>query len=324
MLHKSILATLISLTLSSAALAEEVKIHLNNGDVLSATVLDENADSVTIEHALLGQVTINKQAIESIDSATVVAEAPASEQQASSTEQQTAEEKLAAADTGLLGTHLLTGWERRFDLGLAGSGGKSRTQQINVAVTLNYADDETRIDSKTAYYRNESEGELRDSSFYSRINRDWLLPESPVFRFAGARADFDEFKDWDYRLSSNGGIGYEFINNEKWLFVGRTGLGFNQTIGGERNEFTPEGLLGLEARWAMNQYQRIQISNSLYPVLNDPAEFRNITSLDWTLDLNTYAGVALVVGVLNEYDTQTDADISKNDLRYNVSLAWKL
>jgi len=74
----------------------------------------------------------------------------------------------------------------------------------------------------------------------------------------------------------------------------------------------------------MNDHQRIKFANTLYPSLKDTAEYRNLTSFDWLLDLNSYAGVALKVGLLNEYDSATEQGIDKNDFKYTVSLAWTL
>jgi hypothetical protein len=132
------------------------------------------------------------------------------------------------------------------------------------------------------------------------------------------------FKDYDYRINGNGGIGYTFIDNDKWQFIGRTGLGAYQTFGGERQEFTPEGLLGVEGRWTISEFQEISASNTLYPNLSTMSEYRNVTTLDWTLDLNTLAGVALKVGLYNEYDASAEDDVDENDFRYTVSLSWLL
>ena len=73
----------------------------------------------------------------------------------------------------------------------------------------------------------------------------------------------------------------------------------------------------------MNQYQHVEFSNTYYPSLND-RDYRNLTSLDWILDLNSFVGVALKLGVTNEYDSTVHDDTDPNDFKYTVSLAWKL
>ncbi len=59
--------------------------------------------------------------------------------------------------------------------------------------------------------------------------------------------------------------------------------GFNQTFSGEREDFTPEGWLGIESKWEMNDHQQIQLTNSLYPNLKQNADDRNQTTFDWIL-----------------------------------------
>ncbi|WP_043887699.1 DUF481 domain-containing protein [Methylophaga thiooxydans] len=297
-------------------------IELTNGDELTADLIKHTDSHISIVHPVLGKMQLSKSKISRIsindEANEVVATA---ETTPAHTEK---ESEKSHDDNGLFGTGLLTGWERRFDLGIAGSAGKSQNHQVNLGFTADYESEYTRIAHRTAYFRAKSEDELSDHSFYSSVNRDWLRPSTPWFQFAGGRFDMDEFKDWDYRVNGNAGVGYEFSNTESFLLLGRTGLGFNQTLGGEREEFTPEGLVGIESQWDMNDQQRIKFANTLYPSLKDTTEYRNLTSFDWLLDVNSYAGVALKVGLLNEYDSATEQGIDKNDFKYTVSLAWTL
>ena len=193
-----------------------------------------------------------------------------------------------------------------------------------MAFNADLATEKTRINSRTAYFYAKSEEETSDNSFFSSINRDWLKPTTPWFTFAGGRFDIDRFKDYDYRVNANSGFGYEFANSEDFLFVGRSGVGFNKTFGGERQEFTPEGLLGLESRWRINAAQRLALANTFYPSFDSFDAYRNVTTFDWILDLDERAGVALKVGMSNEYDSETEDDISKNDFKYTLSLSWSL
>ena len=305
MLLKKLLS--ISIFFPVVTHASPALIELNNGDKLTAEIIEQNENTITLSHAVLGQVSIDTTQIVAIND-TAIGEQTSPEPD----------------DAGLFSLGLLTGWQRQFNLGISGSAGKSREQNINLAFEAEFEDKATRIDSKTAYFSARSEGERTDNSFFSSINRDWLKPDSPWLSFAGGRFDWDEFKDWDYRLSANSGIGYEFIDSDTFLVVGRVGVNANQTFGGEREEFTPEALLGIESKWVINGYQKLKFSNTLYPSLKDSSEFRNLSSLDWQLDLNTVHGVALKLGLLNEYDSATEDDISKNDFKYTASLSWQL
>jgi hypothetical protein len=312
--------TLLVIALFSPSLsyAIQANITLDNGDQITAKVIEQDKESVTINHSVLGTLTLDKFKIVSIS--------PTGQEIVSEEIQPNTvvEPEPVQTDNGLFGTGFLQNWERRLDVGLAGSAGKSSNHQINIGFTADLADDESRIAHKTAYFRAESENELSDHSFYTLINKDWLSPDTPWFTFAGARADLDEFKDWDYRLSANGGAGYEFIQSESYLLVGRTGLGFSQTFGGEREEFIPEALLGVESQWKISEKQSLKFANTLYPNLEELSDFRNLTSVDWTMSMDSFAGLALKLGLVNEYDSTTEGDVDKNDFKYTVSLAWTL
>jgi putative salt-induced outer membrane protein YdiY len=325
LLKKIVFVCLLAPVLSYAA---PVTLVLTNGDRLQGDLLERNQESLTIKHQLLGEMTISTNTVSEIktDYEALAQQTPTTEP---STPQPYVEPAglVAAAepeDSGLFGTGWLSDWERRFDLGLTGSRGKSDNSKVNVAFNADLATDQTRINSRTAYFYAKSEDETSDNSFFTSINRDWLKPTTPWFTFAGGRLDIDRFKDYDYRVNANAGYGYEFANSEDFLFVGRSGVGFNKTFGGERQEFTPEGLLGLETRWRINAAQRLALANTFYPSFDSFDEYRNVTSFDWILDLDERAGVALKVGMTNEYDSETEDNISKNDFKYMLSLSWSL
>jgi len=83
-------------------------------------------------------------------------------------------------------------------------------------------------------------------------------------------------------------------------------------------------LLGLETRWRINTAQRLALANTFYPSFDSFDAYRNVTTFDWILDLDERAGVALKVGMTNEYDSETEDEISKNDFKYTLSLSWSL
>jgi putative salt-induced outer membrane protein YdiY len=301
-------------------------ITLNNGDKISAEITSKDETNIYLSHPILGELVIPQSQIAQLDNNDQMGNI-----NDESFDSEEVTETLAAdeasnetVDNGLFGLGLLENWQRRFDLGIAGSAGRNENSQINAGFTADYEDNDTRISHKSSYYRSESNGSLSNHNFYSTLNKDWLDDETPWLVFATGRLDIDEFKDWDYRVNADAGVGYEFINSDKFLLVGKTGLGFNQTFGGEDEEFTPEGSLGVETKWKLSKFQQLKFSNTYFPHLEDFSEFRNVTNFDWTLDLNTFVGVALKLGLSNEHDSTVDDGEDKNDFKYTVSLSWTL
>lgn len=301
----------LSTWLSFAQAAPAAQIQLSNGDLINADVTAQSEATVTIEHPVLGEIEIPRGEITAIRFA---------EDEVASL----AGDATDGVDDGLLGTGWLTDWERRFEFGLTGSAGKADDLDITAGFTADYEDGSKRWTHKTGYFQKESDGERTDNSFYSSLQRDWLDPDSPWFQFAGGRFDWDEFKDWDYRVAANAGVGYEFIDSARLRVRGRAGLGANQTFGDDREEFTPEASVGADIEWQISERQSFSFVNTLHPNLKESGEFRNLTSIDWVYDIERDAGIGLKVGLTNEYDSLAGDDADRNDFKYMGSLIWDL
>ena len=64
--------------------------------------------------------------------------------------------------------------------------------------------------------------------------------------------------------------------------------------------------------------------NSFYPNVRQTGEFRNLTAVDWTLDLDKKAGFGLKIGLSNEFDSLAEEGVDRYDFKYTGSLVWKL
>jgi putative salt-induced outer membrane protein YdiY len=293
-------------------LSHAATVTLTSGDRLSGTISASTPEVVTLQHPLLGELSLPRSEIAAIDPDP----APASTEES-------VETVVAEQDAGLLGSGWLSDWTRRVEVGITGAAGNSENQKITAGFTAGFEDETTRWAHETAYYRNESDGSLTDNTFKSLLNRDWLQPGSPWFQFAGGRFDWDEFQDWDTRLTGNGGIGYEFIGTDRLRLLGRAGLGANQTFG-DREELTLEGLLEVDAIWRISPAQTLAFTNTFHPNLEESGEYRNLTSIDWTLDLDEASGLGLKISLSNDYDSLAADASDKNDFRYAGALVWKL
>ena len=105
--------------------------------------------------------------------------------------------------------------------------------------------------------------------------------------------------------------------------LGRAGLGANQTFG-DREELTFEGLLEVDATWRISAVQTLTFTNTLHPSLSETGEYRNLTTLDWTLDLDQASGLGVKVGISNDYDSLAEDAPDKNDFKYTAALVWDL
>ena len=215
-------------------------------------------------------------------------------------------------------------WTHEIDAGLNGSTGNSDSMNLHTGYSATYKDDEHGWKFITAYDKAKSDGVESRNQFFADLLKDWFWQDSPWFAFAQGRYDWDEFKDWDYRLSASGGAGYEFLKNDAWYVVGRFGLGGNRTYGDANEEFTPEAILGLDANWTISARESAAFKTTFYPSLEESGEYRNITTFDWKMTISDSGNLAMKIGLMNEYDSLAAPGIDKNDFKYNLSLVWGL
>ena len=297
--------TIMSISIGSVA-ADPVDgiIELSNGDQIHGSITQQNKDIVTIEHPALGILEIKRDQVAAILTA----------------ENEPIPDDLIPRDEGLFSTGIMTDWKRDFEFGLNGAKGVSDNLNIRAAFVSTYEDEEDRWFYEMMYLHTQSDKITSQSRAQIILNKDWLIPESQWFYFANGRLDWDEFKDWKYRISGFVGPGYEFFNSEVWYLRGRAGVGGNQTFGGTER-FTVEALAGLETGWHVSEKQFVEFKTTFYPSLSNIGEYRNITTLDWIHELDYYRGLAVKLGLYNEYDSQ---QTQGNDFRYFASIVWGL
>ena len=297
----------IVILLYSVSASAEI-ITLKNGDSLHAAVKDRTDYQLTVEHQSLGTLYILREQIVSINKYEKIPEEIVS--------------KAPTTDKGMFGTGLLKDWDRRIGVSLVGSAGTSENYTFRSSLNFKYEDDKSRWDSTSVYLLSSDENETSENKAYSNLTKDWLLLDSRYFYFSYTSFYWDEFKDYDYRVMQFGGIGYEFIKDEKWEALGRLGLGVKQTIGDELSEESNiEGLVGFEIKRAINERHTIEGTNIFYPSLTESDEFRNVSTFNWNMKFNYISGLGLNIGLRNEYDSTQD---SKHDFDYYVSITWDL
>lgn len=228
------------------------------------------------------------------------------------------------SDNGLLSSGLLKNWKRELEVGINGSDGNSESLSIHAGFKADYEDSEDVWKFRTAYDKASSDGEESRNQFFADLEKDWLWSDSPWFAFAQGRYDWDEYKDWEHRLSFSVGPGYQFIKNSTWNVKGRVGLGGNKTYGDEDEDFTPEALIGLNVGWTISERESIDFATTFYPSLENSGEYRNLTTFDWKMNMHENGKLAMKIGLINEYDSEAGEDVENNDFKYHLSLVWAL
>ncbi len=290
-------------------------ITLSTGETFTGTLVSTTTDSVTLAHPVLGEVTIPRAEVGGMD---IIASAPAAPQPEA--EAPAAGDAPAAAEEEPPKKLSFTeGWELTAAAGLNGSTGN--TERYNIRASLDGERLTERMETRTGllYTLGNDDGTTTENRFEFNIRNDWLMEDSPWRYFAQGRAEYDEFQDWDMRLTGFGGVGYEFWKDERSELVGRAGIGGSQLLGGTNEGFTLEALLGLDYKLEVNDDQRFKTGIELYPSLEDAGEFRARGYAEYEVDLNDT--LKLTAGIEDRYDTDP-GEAKRNDLDYYLLLVY--
>ena len=216
---------------------------------------------------------------------------------------------------------LFKGWKGNVEGGLNGSDGNSQNLSFRVGVGASRETSAMKTTAALNYTYAASDGEKTKSRGVLDLRNDWNVGERWVV-FATGKIEYDEFQDWDWRLSAFAGPGYYFVKNDRTSLLGRVGLGLTKEVGGSRNEIIPEGLVGLDVEHKLTERQKLFASVEWLPDLSELWEYRLNAKAGWEILVDPEVNMTLKLGVEDRYNHNPGPDRKKNDIEYYALLAW--
>jgi len=297
-----------AVALAPATLAGEIT--LSSGEVLTGAVTERTSEHVKVSHPVLGELTIPAAEVRAIDG---VAYEPPVEQVAAQPEE-AAEAEAEDADEPD------PEWTSSLSLGLNGSEGNTENLSFRAGFEAErLVEDVERFKFVSRYRLETDSGDRTENEWYNRAIQEWYLPDHPRWSwFVQGDAEYDEFQDWDVRVSGTAGLGYIFIDEDDITLRGRAGLGGAYEFGSNDERFIPEALVGYDYENQLNERSRITSTGNLYFDLEEGDEFRSYWDLAYEIDMTDEGDWTLRVGVDHQYDS--DSDVRPWDLGYYAAV----
>ena len=215
------------------------------------------------------------------------------------------------------------GWSWKAVAGVNGASGNSENFSARASLDGERKTSKYETSIGLSYTYSTSDGTKDTSRGVAEIKNDWLT-DSKWRYFAVGKYEYDEFQQWDHRLSGAVGIGYELYKDEKTtILIGRLGVGGYYEIGNMADEeFVPEGLIGLELEHQYSENTKFTADTTYYPSFDDFGEFRWDTNAGVEVVMDAESGMSLNAGVSHRHDSQPGAGLRANDLEYYMGLGW--
>ena len=309
-----------------------VTLRLDNGDVLSGTILSVEGGFVELEHPVLTVVKVPTTRIlrvelrarvpeqlesplpgELVPPEPAPGEAPP-ESPAESESEPAPVEPVTKAPKKPVAT-----WKTNIEFGVDGSQGNSERLNFRGGLRVSRETPDTTMRFNTRYVVNTTEGERSTNRFTANLRNDWRLREARWSVFAQAGVELDEFREFDARVSGGAGFAYRFFDDETTFLSTRLGAGFAREWGGFSDDYNPELILGLELSHKLTTRQTLTLTAEYYPDLDDLAEFRSVVRPAWEFRLDTKTNLSLRLGLEHRYESQSTR-AKKSDLDYFATL----
>ena len=222
---------------------------------------------------------------------------------------------------GIFGTFLLRGWDKNVTIGFTGKSGNTEAFDVYGKFSGDLDRDTLRWRVRASYAYGTAEGTRNKNEGMANARRDWLFPGKPIFYWGEGRLDYNEFQDYKLRTGGFAGVGYTFSDTPKLKLLTRLGVGGSYEFGSV-NQFNPEALIAVEARYQLASNQSIDFLNTFFPDLGHLGRYRDVAETSYTVNIDRGRGISLKVGAQNEYDSYTEGNSYHNDLTYYGALVF--
>lgn len=305
------LAVLVWVLVAGHAVGAD-RVRLSTGEVLDVTVVRVTEAAIVAEHPVLGTLILPREHAELVGGeASGNGEAPAGN----------AREPEPASPVPALPPAVA--WKRSISMGLSGTEGNAESASGRVGLDAKRSTPAMDTAFAAGYFYATSEGNRTKNRAEVGIRNDWKFGDSRWGLFAQGKAEYDEFQDWDLRLSGALGPSYELIRTEATSLRGRAGLGLSRELGGESNSVTPEAIFGLDLEHKVSERTVLKAGVEWLPSLSEVPEFRAGGHVGMKTVLDAAAGMSLHAGVADRYDSSPGAGVGRNDFEYFVTLGWE-
>jgi len=318
-------------------LQRDVVITLDSGEILKGPLIEQTAEFYTLDHVILGEITIPAVRVVSIEEVVPggagkkleVAEPPAEQEPVvipptetppadpkNKKPPETPEEKPEPPKKPK------PVWSGSLEMGVNGSDGNTELQRARMNFDAKRKTEGQTLDLRLRYQAAQTRGETSENRLFARAKNDWATSNVDWRIFVEGSIERDQFRDFDWRLTGNSGFAYDAIKDETTSLTLRAGLGGSREFGSTKDSFEPEGIFAFDLRHKINKNMSFTANGELIPDLKDTGEYRTRINAAVDTNLDETGAWKLRIGVEDRYESNTTR-AKKNDFDYFVSVVYR-
>jgi putative salt-induced outer membrane protein YdiY len=320
---------------------DRVDVTLSSGDIIRGTIVSQDGQTLVLSHPVLGQLSVARANVTAVvptpppppgsptpppppvpgEPAKVAAPAAPSAPAPPAPGATTPDKK--APEVKQDPQSFWEGWTGSVEGGLNGAAGNSESLSFRVGATAKRETSKVATTAALAYQYGTQNGDKNVDKGTLDLRNDWKI--TPPWRvFAAGKVEYDQFQDWDWRVSGVVGLGYEFIKTDRTLLLGRVGVGASKEFGGSDNRIKPELDFGLDLEHKIDERQKLTASLDYFPsLLNFPSDYRVVGKAAYEVVIDEKNNLSLKLGLEDVYQSRPGAGKKRDDLTYFLVAVYK-
>jgi hypothetical protein len=213
-------------------------------------------------------------------------------------------------------------WEGSAELGLNGTEGNSQTFNVRAGAKAKYTQPWVEHTYELVHVDNSANGEKTALNGFFDGRTVFPFADTKWSYFVHGRVEYDDFRDYNMRVSGDTGLGYDVWKTDDSKLQLRGGVSSSREIGGADNRFVPELAFGLDLSHKIDDRQKISLVADYYPAMDDLlSNYRINTTASWEIVVSQAWGLSAKLGVIDRYDN-TPQGRKPNDLNYSALMLW--
>lgn len=324
------LAVLVGLALGADALAQAagdtVLVTLSTGETLRGALVSRDDKELILDHPALGKVTINAAKV------SAVAVAPPLPGATPATPETPAQPSPADVGPGDVKNEPPkpppppeppVKWTGTIEAGLNGSEGNTEQMSFRAGAEVHRLTKNGDLTLRGIYRYKSEDGDKTQNELFTKERYDWFLNPSKWLVFAEANQEYNEFKDYNWRIDFLGGVGYRFIDDDTTKLTGRVGAGVAREFGGANDDWYPIALASIEFTHQITERIAIALYGEYKPDLSDFENFQLLGRAGLDIALNDSKSLFLRFGIEDRYDNDPGPGTESNDIDYFAAVLYK-
>lgn len=229
-------------------------------------------------------------------------------------------------------------WAGSADVGLNGATGNSELFNFRTNLNAVRKTPTNILTTDFLYQFTQQDGNTSTNQALLNARDEVLFRGSPWGAFGSVNLEYDELREFDFRVGVYAGLGYTVVDRKELMFKVRAGAGAVReivtrdqpittdplalTAPPTADRWTPEFVFGYDFRYVLNDRSALLSVLDYYPRVDDFSQFRVRMRAAYEFVLDPQTCTILRLGVQDRYDSDPGLS-NKNDLSYFATLGFK-